>query len=913
MKNLRALYLPNTQITDAGLDNLSTLTELWDLSIGNTRITDAGLARLPEMHQIYSLNLTGTWITDASVEILKRYPTLQMLTLTETSVTEQGIAELKKFLPHVYFPEFKIIKKENPAPTQPAQPQPQPQTGENEGNKPAETTATTSASVTPPAFALYRLRSPLITAKEALQKPLDELELAETPFLTDADIVTYYGPSHKIRLTAEAFARIPGTFTSRERAATYGTPFVITVQSKRIYCGAFCTMISSQSGPDCPIIGDGFLYLHREPRNTIGIEYNPKLQVPDPRGDERIRNALERIGKYQTWYNPPASTSLRVHKVAWNIESDQPSAKQLPWRFPDRSRSTSATALHILTPTLLTVADLTSVTVVKTSPAGPSTVQVQFDKDARESVLLELQHDRPRRAVVRDGQIYYEGVPESVGPSMPNDKYAHMLAVVPDGQILNAPIDPEALRSDWIPLVSLQSEDEAKVLAESIAASLRAFQTPPQPETGESEKNGTSETTVPPASAPPAPGKTTPEGKETDNTSLSLKTAAPGGPLDIRFAGLQVGLGDFLYNQKGEKIGEWLNWPYCYPDRKNLNWRFILDLPETPGPLFTQFNVYRKGETGAETGYGFSPRRGYLGGGVASPVESDGKTRRVILNMAFQDGTDDPEERPDAVDLVFSYYYGPPNEARYRFSGPFEMGKTTEDRGGSLSLRQYLRHVGSASSYFVLQSKTPIDMNFACRSAFDKRGERRRCNLMSGYGTSLNENSIAISVSGIPLEEVAAITVDEKPYEFRMNGIPISPPLGAREETEAQMAEIARALDIEEVDFQKLETYHFGSDPQKALRCLPYLRGVPLRSAWWAIMDSKTPVKLENLSPELAEQLHQTALKWAQAPVPHHLLGIEMGLEFGWPEFDAMALDLFMRQKTLTYMASGNQESRQRN
>ncbi len=437
---------------------------------------------------------------------------------------------------------------------------------------------------------------------------------------------------------------------------------------------------------------------------------------------------------------------------------------------------------------------------------------------------------------------------------------------------------------------------------------------PTQPANGKGETvTSTTTTTTPVTPGEAAPGKGGAGETGTGNTSPSQKATVASGPLDIRFAGIQVGLGDSMYNQKGEKIGEWLNWPYIYPDRKNLNWRFILDLPETPGPLFTQFNVYRKGKTGAEKGYGFSPRKGYLGGGVASPVESDGKTRRVILNMVFQNGTDDPEKRPDAVDLVFSYFYGPPNEARYRFSGPFEMEKVSEDQGGTLSLRQYLRSVGSTSSYFVFQSKTPIDMNLPV-FAFDKRGERRRCDLLSGYyGTSLEENSIAICVSGIPLEELAAVVVGEKPCEFRVEGIPIALPPGAMEETEAQMAEIARALDIEEVDFQKLETYHFGSDPQKALRCLPYLRGVPLRSAWWVVTDSRKPIQLEDLSPELAEQLHQTALKWAQAPVPHHLLGIEMGLWFGWPEFDSMALDLFMRQKTLNYMASGNQESRQIN
>ncbi|HNY28457.1 MAG TPA: hypothetical protein PKH31_13860, partial [Candidatus Sumerlaeota bacterium] len=51
------------------------------------------------------------------------------------------------------------------------------------------------------------------------------------------------------------------------------------------------------------------------------------------------------------------------------------------------------------------------------------------------------------------------------------------------------------------------------------------------------------------------------------------------------------------------------------------------------------------------------------------------------------------------------------------------------------------------------------------------------------------------------------------------------------------------------------------------------------------------PEKFQGLPPEFLEQLHQTALRLSQAPLPHWKAGIWMGFQGAWPEFYGLALD----------------------
>jgi hypothetical protein len=181
---------------------------------------------------------------------------------------------------------------------------------------------------------------------------------------------------------------------------------------------------------------------------------------------------------------------------------------------------------------------------------------------------------------------------------------------------------------------------------------------------------------------------------------------------------------------------------------------------------------------------------------------------------------------------------------------------------------------------------------------YDKDGGRHFGRLDSPFGANPfthpeeYKKNLEIRLINIPVGEIASITIGEKPCEVWAKGIQVTP-AGSEEETRNQLAEIARLLDTPGMNWEQIRHYDFRSNPDKALRCFPFLRGSSLAEAWGPISHKKWP----DSSPELAEQFRQTVLKWAKAPVPHCQVGVLLGLKAGWPEFYPMALDLLAQQK----------------
>lgn len=99
LKNLRALNLLGTSVTDDGLAHLARLTGLCVLWLAKTKITGAGLAHLAGLKSLRMLGLSGTAISDADLFHLKTLSNLEYLALDSTQVTGEGVEELKKALP----------------------------------------------------------------------------------------------------------------------------------------------------------------------------------------------------------------------------------------------------------------------------------------------------------------------------------------------------------------------------------------------------------------------------------------------------------------------------------------------------------------------------------------------------------------------------------------------------------------------------------------------------------------------------------------------------------------------------------------------------------------------------------------------------------------------------------------------
>lgn len=122
-KDLQELGLSNSNITDAGLENVEELTNLQELYLSGTKVTDAGLMHLRAMKQLEilvlgrnfsdsatdhisqlqnlkNLNLNGSRVTDTGLLSLGHMANLQEIQLYNTQVTDEGVRQFQEALPN---------------------------------------------------------------------------------------------------------------------------------------------------------------------------------------------------------------------------------------------------------------------------------------------------------------------------------------------------------------------------------------------------------------------------------------------------------------------------------------------------------------------------------------------------------------------------------------------------------------------------------------------------------------------------------------------------------------------------------------------------------------------------------------------------------------------------------------------
>lgn len=136
-------------------------------------------------------------------------------------------------------------------------------------------------------FSIYLVRN--LSATEAMSKNLDELPLENLPILTDKEINIYNWEEHTFVLN-EGFSleeKLEG------KVPLSGKPFVVVVDSERIYLGSFWTPISSLYIAEIPKINSIWFKDNEKDSYTIG--YGNKQN--DPRDDIRIYESLKSLGK----------------------------------------------------------------------------------------------------------------------------------------------------------------------------------------------------------------------------------------------------------------------------------------------------------------------------------------------------------------------------------------------------------------------------------------------------------------------------------------------------------------------------------------------------------------------------------------------------------------------------------------
>jgi hypothetical protein len=138
-------------------------------------------------------------------------------------------------------------------------------------------------------FAIYLTRDDIPVAQ---MEALSHVEIANTPIISDKDIIAYYKDTHEIELTVDAYERVQSL-----HPLTFGKSFVVCVDKAPIYWGAFWAAYSSLSFNSIIIMVPSIF----EKENTIQIELgypSPNFyQGEDPRSDPSIIEALEKAGK----------------------------------------------------------------------------------------------------------------------------------------------------------------------------------------------------------------------------------------------------------------------------------------------------------------------------------------------------------------------------------------------------------------------------------------------------------------------------------------------------------------------------------------------------------------------------------------------------------------------------------------
>ena len=141
---------------------------------------------------------------------------------------------------------------------------------------------------------------------------LSHFDLADKPVIATSDIVSYNSATHEIALTDAAFERIAGL-----QVPVRGKSFVVCVDKKPIYWGAFWTPISSISFDGVTI----WKPLGTQESKIIKLELgypSPSFYGgDDPRSNSEIIQALDKVGKLTTTANTLPHSMKGYELYSW--------------------------------------------------------------------------------------------------------------------------------------------------------------------------------------------------------------------------------------------------------------------------------------------------------------------------------------------------------------------------------------------------------------------------------------------------------------------------------------------------------------------------------------------------------------------------------------------------------------------
>jgi len=139
-------------------------------------------------------------------------------------------------------------------------------------------------------FSFYLLSDITIKATEASKEPMNKLTLADEPIINGTDLNFYRWKDHSFTLKKDAEQKICSLIKSNQ--SVFGIPFIVMVESERIYLGSFWFSYSSVA-PTFPHIDVIHLLLNKESPIVLKIEKSWMESPSDKRNDERIYQSLK--------------------------------------------------------------------------------------------------------------------------------------------------------------------------------------------------------------------------------------------------------------------------------------------------------------------------------------------------------------------------------------------------------------------------------------------------------------------------------------------------------------------------------------------------------------------------------------------------------------------------------------------
>jgi Leucine-rich repeat (LRR) protein len=96
LPGVKTLMLKETQATDEGMRQIGRMTGLEELYIWDARaVTDSGVAHLKSLRNLKAIHINGSNLTDLSLALLSSLPSMEEMSLQQNHFSDEGLARLK--------------------------------------------------------------------------------------------------------------------------------------------------------------------------------------------------------------------------------------------------------------------------------------------------------------------------------------------------------------------------------------------------------------------------------------------------------------------------------------------------------------------------------------------------------------------------------------------------------------------------------------------------------------------------------------------------------------------------------------------------------------------------------------------------------------------------------------------------